>query len=131
TILLKPARPPAGSPDSTAVAGAPGAPAGESSGAAAAAAPSTVSAAPGQSDTTAAHATNDPAGARDDTVRVSSPIYTYGISTRGGRLVEIRLPTYRSMARGETNREVQLVPQGSSIMDLMVVAGRDSFPLRT
>src|SRR5687768_9047433 len=34
----------------------------------------------------------------DDTVRVASPLYTYGISTRGGRLVEARLSRYRSMA---------------------------------
>ena len=38
------------------------------------------------------------AGATDDTVRVTSPLYTYGISTRGGRLVEATLPRYRSMA---------------------------------
>src|SRR4051812_25418635 len=41
------------------------------------------------------------AGATDDTVRVISPLYHYGISTRGGRLVEATLPRYRSMAPSE------------------------------
>ncbi|HEV8454603.1 MAG TPA: hypothetical protein VGQ24_06915, partial [Gemmatimonadales bacterium] len=40
-------------------------------------------------------------GATDDTVRVTSPLYTYGISTRGGRLVEATLPRYRSMTPAE------------------------------
>src|SRR5215208_4450162 len=34
----------------------------------------------------------------EDTVRVTSPLYTYGISTQGARLVEATLPKYRSMA---------------------------------
>src|SRR3954462_8284999 len=36
-----------------------------------------------------------PAG--DKIVRVVSPLYTYGISSRGGRLVEATLSRYRSM----------------------------------
>ena len=43
--------------------------------------------------------------APSDTVRVTSPLYTYGVSTRGGRMVEA--PTacgYRSMAPGEQRR---------------------------
>src|SRR5688572_9075028 len=34
----------------------------------------------------------------EDTVPVTSPLYRYGISTRGARLVEATLPRYRSMA---------------------------------
>src|SRR5690349_20398228 len=34
----------------------------------------------------------------DHIIHVTSPLYRYGISTRGGRLVEATLPHYRSMA---------------------------------
>ena len=53
------------------------------------------------------------AGATDDTVRITSPLYTYGISTRGGRLVEATLPRYRSMASGNKGKPAQLIPPGS------------------
>src|SRR5512135_552021 len=36
------------------------------------------------------------------TVVVTSPLYRYGLSTRGGTLVEARLLTYRSMFPGDT-----------------------------
>src|SRR3954469_2293718 len=39
-----------------------------------------------------------PAAPPEHIVHVTSPLYTYGISTRGGRLVEATLPRYRSMA---------------------------------
>ena len=43
-----------------------------------------------------------PAGpAVEDTVRVTSPLYTYGFSTRGARLVQAELLRYASMAPGQ------------------------------
>src|SRR5215210_4233409 len=42
--------------------------------------------------------------ASGEIVRVVSPLYTYGISTRGARLVEATLSGYRSMEPGDQGR---------------------------
>ena len=63
---------------------------------------------------------------RDDTVRVTSPLYTYGISTRGGRLVEAILPRYRSMTPAEHGRPAQILPHDSKLLGLTLVLGRDT-----
>src|SRR3954467_636654 len=42
--------------------------------------------------------------ARVRIVRVTSPLYTYGISTAGGRLVEALLPRYRSISPADSGR---------------------------
>src|SRR4051812_15843860 len=68
------------------------------------------------------------AGATDDTVRVSSPLYTYGISTRGGRLVEATLPRYRSMAPTEHGRPAQILPPDSKLLGLTLVVDGRSIP---
>jgi len=68
-------------------------------------------------------------GATEDTVRITSPLYTYGISTRGGRLVEATLSRYRSMAPGEKARPAQLIPRGSHLLGLTLVRGQDTIPL--
>ena len=70
-----------------------------------------------------------PAAPQARTVRVSSPLYTYGISTRGARLVEATLPRYRSMAPGDQGRPVQMLPPDSRLLGLTLVLGRDSIPL--
>jgi YidC/Oxa1 family membrane protein insertase len=70
-----------------------------------------------------------PASQRGTIVRVSSPLYNYGISTRGGRLVEATLPRYRSMAPGNQGGPVQLLPLNSQLLGLTLVLGRDSIPL--
>ena len=67
--------------------------------------------------------------AEDRTVRITSPLYTYGISTRGGRLVEATLSRYRSMAAGEKGKPAQLIPPGSKLLGLTVVRGQDTIPL--
>jgi YidC/Oxa1 family membrane protein insertase len=69
------------------------------------------------------------AGATDDTVRVTSPLYTYGISTRGGRLVEATLPHYRSMSPAERGRPAQILPPDSKLLGLTLVVGGRSIPL--
>jgi YidC/Oxa1 family membrane protein insertase len=69
------------------------------------------------------------AGANDDTVRITSPLYTYGISTRGGRLVEATLSRYRSMAPGQQGRRAQLLPPNSQLLALTLVRGQDTIPL--
>jgi YidC/Oxa1 family membrane protein insertase len=65
-----------------------------------------------------------------DTVRVTSPLYTYGIGTMGGRVVEATLHQYRSMAPGMNSRPAQILPPQSKLLDLTLVIGRDTMPLR-
>ena len=64
-----------------------------------------------------------------DTIRVVSPLYTYGISTRGGRLVEASLPRYRSMTPAERGSVAQILPSDSRLLGLTLVLGGDSIPL--
>jgi YidC/Oxa1 family membrane protein insertase len=66
--------------------------------------------------------------ASDDTVLVSSPLYTYGVSTRGGRLVTATLHRYQTMAPGRSG-PVQLLPDGSHLLGLMLVSERDTVDL--
>ena len=69
-----------------------------------------------------------PSSAGDATVRVTSPLYTYGISSRGGRLVEATLSQYRSMAPDAKGQPAQLLPPDSRLLGLTVVLGRDTIP---
>jgi YidC/Oxa1 family membrane protein insertase len=76
-------------------------------------------------------------GARDsgsnagaaDTVRVSSPLYTYGISTAGARLVEATLHRYRSMSPAQHGAPAQILPPQSRLLDLTLVIAGDTIPL--
>lgn len=63
-------------------------------------------------------------------IRVTSPLFTYGISTRGGLLVEAKLHRYRSMAPGERGDTLQILPDASDLLGLRVVAGDDTLQLR-
>jgi YidC/Oxa1 family membrane protein insertase len=70
-----------------------------------------------------------PASPLTDTVRVSTRLYTYGFSSRGGRLIEATLPRYRSMAPADSGRPAQLLPKDSRLLGLTLVLGRDTLPL--
>lgn len=60
----------------------------------------------------------------DDTIEVRSPIYAYGISTRGGRIVSARFLEYRSLAEGEGRDTLELVPAAAPLLDnRLIVAG--------
>src|SRR5262245_39173423 len=59
-----------------------------------------------------------PAAQQADTIRVTSPLYTYGISTVGGRLVEARLLRYRSMAPGNAGAVAEILPPGSRLLGM-------------
>ena len=72
-----------------------------------------------------------PAAARLDTVRVTSPLYVYGISTQGARLVEARLRRYRSMAPEDSGRTADILPPDSRLLGLTLVLGRDTIPLES
>ena len=64
------------------------------------------------------------------TVRVTSPLYTYGINTRGARLVEATLPRYRSMTPAERGRPAQILPPDSKLLGLtLMLDQRDTIPL--
>ena len=65
----------------------------------------------------------------EDTILVTSPLYTYGISTRGGRLVQATLPRYRSMGPDSRGNPVQILPPDSKLQGLTLVLGRDTIPL--
>jgi YidC/Oxa1 family membrane protein insertase len=65
----------------------------------------------------------------DDTVYVTAPLYRYGISTRGGRLVEATLPRYRSMAPGDKGRSAQILPPDSRLLGLTLILGQDTVSL--
>jgi YidC/Oxa1 family membrane protein insertase len=88
--------------------------------------------APGASaarDTVGAPADSAGAAARVRVVRVTSPLYTYGLSTAGGRLVEARLHRYRSISPADSGRTAELLPQDSRLLGLTLVLGRDTIPL--
>jgi len=70
------------------------------------------------------------APAAEDTVGVTSPLYTYGISTRGARLVQAELHRYASMAPGEEQERAQILPRESDLLGLTVVRGRDTIDFR-
>jgi YidC/Oxa1 family membrane protein insertase len=63
------------------------------------------------------------------TVHATSPLYRYGISTSGARLVEARLPHYRSIAPADSGATAQLLPPDSRLLGLTLVMGRDTIPL--
>ena len=70
-----------------------------------------------------------PTSAGDDTVRVSSPLYHYAISTRGARLVEATLSHYRSMAPQDRGQPAQILSADSRLLGLTLVLGRDTISL--
>jgi YidC/Oxa1 family membrane protein insertase len=65
----------------------------------------------------------------EDTVLVSSDLYQYAFSTRGGRLIAAKLPRYKSLAPADSGRIVDLVPPRGSMLGAAVVIGRDTLHL--
>jgi YidC/Oxa1 family membrane protein insertase len=80
---------------------------------------------PGAATPTAA----TPITAPEDTVLVHTPLYTYGISTRGARLVRVELQQYKSQALAEKGQPVQLMLPGSELLGLRLVVGSDTLRL--
>src|SRR6266446_2663024 len=56
------------------------------------------------------------AGAPAETVWVTSPLYRLGVATRGGALVRAELLAYRSFAKADSGRPVQLVRDGAPLL---------------
>jgi YidC/Oxa1 family membrane protein insertase len=67
--------------------------------------------------------------AADHIIRVASPLYTYGISTRGARLVEATLSRYRSMVPTDQGRPAQILPPDSKLLGLTLILGADTVAL--
>ncbi|HEV8613643.1 MAG TPA: membrane protein insertase YidC, partial [Gemmatimonadales bacterium] len=67
--------------------------------------------------------------APEDTVLVTSPLYTYGVSTRGARVVVASPVRYPSMAADSRGRPVQLIRPGSGLLGMTLVRGRDTLRL--
>jgi YidC/Oxa1 family membrane protein insertase len=120
-FLKKPAERPGG-PDSLSVTRPETAPAPAGAGRTAVAA--TDTARPAADSVVAVPSAGAPAG--EDTVRVTSPLYTYGVGTRGARLVQAELHRYASMAPGEERKRAQILPAGGALLGLTVVRGRDT-----
>jgi len=70
-----------------------------------------------------------PDAAPEDTILVHTPLATYGISTRGGRLVRAELERYADQAPGEKGERANLIPVGSEVMGLRLVVGSDTLRL--
>jgi YidC/Oxa1 family membrane protein insertase len=68
-------------------------------------------------------------GATSDTVRATSPLYTYGITSRGARLVQATLHGYRSMGAADHGQPAQILPPDSKLLGLTLVLEGDSIPL--
>jgi YidC/Oxa1 family membrane protein insertase len=64
-----------------------------------------------------------------ETVWVTSPLYRFGFTTRGARLVTAELEQYRSFAPGDSGSRVQLVPEDAPLLGLRLVAGADTASL--
>jgi YidC/Oxa1 family membrane protein insertase len=69
-------------------------------------------------------------GLPEDTVTVSSALYRYAFSTRGGRMIEATLLRYRSMRPDERGLPAQLLAPGSQLLGLGLLVGRDTVWLR-
>lgn len=67
---------------------------------------------------------------REDTIVVSSPLYRYSFSTRGGRLIEATLLRYNSMRPEDRGQPAQLLLPGSELLQLALLLGPDTVSLR-
>ena len=83
----------------------------------------TPAAAPVAADTT-------PATGAERVVTVSSPLYAFRFSSRGGRLVGATLREYEALAAGDSG-PAQLLPPDSRFLAYGFVEGRDSLPFDT
>lgn len=69
------------------------------------------------------------AALRPDTIRVTSPLYEYLFSTRGGRMVSATMLRYRSMLPADQGRPAQILHPTSDLLASAIVIGRDTVPI--
>src|SRR5690606_8094038 len=60
---------------------------------------------------------------------VRSPLYTYTLSTQGGRITAATLHEYRSTILSDSSAPVQIVKPEGGLLALRLVAGGDTIPL--
>lgn len=70
-----------------------------------------------------------PPAAEATIIRVTSPLYEYVFSTRGGRLVSATLRDYRSMLPADSGRPAQIFHPNSAFLASAVVIGQDTVPV--
>jgi YidC/Oxa1 family membrane protein insertase len=70
------------------------------------------------------------AAVSEDTVVVTSPLYRYALSTRGGRMIEATFLKYPSMRPEEKGRPAQILTPRSDLLSLGLLSGRDTVWLR-
>jgi YidC/Oxa1 family membrane protein insertase len=63
-------------------------------------------------------------------VEVTGPLYTYGVSTRGARVVRAQLTQYKSMAPGDAGAPANIVADNSDLLGLALLTGGDTLSLR-
>ncbi len=71
----------------------------------------------------------DTGTAPEDTLLVRTPLATYGISTRGARVVSATLAEYENQAPGLKGQPVELMLPGSDLLGLRLVVGADTLRL--
>ncbi len=64
-----------------------------------------------------------------ETIAVTSPLYRYDISTRGGGIVQASLLRYRALNPEDRNEPVRLLHDGAPLHQLAVVVGTDTLQL--
>ena len=62
----------------------------------------------------------------EDTVPVTSGLYRYTFSTRGGRLLQATLDQYHSTVKGQGKAPLALLPPDGALFNLTVLAGADT-----
>jgi len=68
-------------------------------------------------------------GAPEDTVVVTSELYQYGFSTRGGRLISAKLADYTYTIDSLKGHNVELMHPESDLLALRLIVGRDTLHL--
>ncbi|MFI5211082.1 MAG: membrane protein insertase YidC, partial [Gemmatimonadales bacterium] len=63
---------------------------------------------------------------REDTIPVTSGLYRYTFSTRGGRLIQAVLDEYHPTVKGQRTAPLTLLPADGALFDLAVLAGNDT-----
>ncbi|HXI21278.1 MAG TPA: membrane protein insertase YidC, partial [Gemmatimonadales bacterium] len=69
------------------------------------------------------------AAAPAETLSVSSPLFEYQLSTRGGGLIQATLEKYQALDSADRGRPVRLVPNGVSLNQLALLQGNDTVSL--
>jgi YidC/Oxa1 family membrane protein insertase len=64
--------------------------------------------------------------APEDTIPVTSALYRYSFSTRGGRLLQAVLDQYHPTVKGQGKTPLALLPADGALFDLAVLAGNDT-----